>query len=402
MILCCVLAALISYSQGIQFEKDLSWRDVLAKAKSQNKYIFIDAYATWCGPCKAMAAETFPQPAVGDVINANFIAVKVQMDKTNADDEFVKTWSADAATIAKESNITAYPTLLFYSPEGKLVHKTIGYKDASALILEAKNALDPSKQFFTQTEQYNRGELDTAQIKALASQAMQMGEKQLAIKVAQGYIKTIAKKDIYKKDNLVFIGQFLAGSKDPNFMLFLKNAGKVDGVVGKNYAENLVMGIIAKEEIAPYEQQKNPDWDMIEKTVIKKYGPLGAERVAGHRMLYYLNLKDWDNFGKYYKKYFDLAVPHERSFLHINNMSWPVFEHVTDKEVLATAVKTMKYDIEKFDGNDPAAIDTYANLLYKTGNKEEAIKWEEKALQLSNKKEFVDVLQKMKAGEKTW
>lgn len=38
-------------NQGIQFA-DLTWQDALKKAKKENKIIFVDIYATWCGPCK--------------------------------------------------------------------------------------------------------------------------------------------------------------------------------------------------------------------------------------------------------------------------------------------------------------------------------------------------------------
>jgi hypothetical protein len=50
-------------------------------------------------------------------------------------------------------------------------------------------------------------------------------------------------------------------------------------------------------------------------------------------------------------------------------------------------------------------IDTYANILYKLGKKEEAISWEEKAVTLvgeADKKSYQETLDKMKRGEKTW
>jgi thiol:disulfide interchange protein len=47
----------IDTSKGINFENNLSWEQVKEKAKAENKYIFVDCYATWCGPCKAMDKE---------------------------------------------------------------------------------------------------------------------------------------------------------------------------------------------------------------------------------------------------------------------------------------------------------------------------------------------------------
>ncbi|MDG1903455.1 MAG: thioredoxin domain-containing protein, partial [Schleiferiaceae bacterium] len=36
---------------GIKFEQG-NWANTLAKAKAENKIVFVDAYTTWCGPCK--------------------------------------------------------------------------------------------------------------------------------------------------------------------------------------------------------------------------------------------------------------------------------------------------------------------------------------------------------------
>ena len=49
---------LMSNSQGTTtgtyFQTGLSWKEVKAKAEAEHKYIFMDCYATWCGPCKWM------------------------------------------------------------------------------------------------------------------------------------------------------------------------------------------------------------------------------------------------------------------------------------------------------------------------------------------------------------
>src|SRR5687768_17445714 len=82
--------------KGIKFEQGLSWDQIKAKAKAQNKYIFIDSYATWCGPCKAMDQDVYPSEKVGNFFNDKFVSVKVQFDKMEQDTEQVKKWYADA------------------------------------------------------------------------------------------------------------------------------------------------------------------------------------------------------------------------------------------------------------------------------------------------------------------
>ena len=61
-IICFISTA--AQAQGIVFEKG-QWADILKKAADQNKPIFVDAYTTWCGPCKWMAKNTFTDEKVG-------------------------------------------------------------------------------------------------------------------------------------------------------------------------------------------------------------------------------------------------------------------------------------------------------------------------------------------------
>ena len=87
--LLCMLIPIMGVCQrnnyGIQFESDLSWQEVQAKAKAENKFIFMDCYATWCGPCKFMTDSIFTQKDVGRFMNEHFISVAVQVDQTSKD-----------------------------------------------------------------------------------------------------------------------------------------------------------------------------------------------------------------------------------------------------------------------------------------------------------------------------
>jgi len=389
-------------AQGIKFEENLSWTQIKDKAKSENKYILMDTYATWCGPCKQMSAETFPKKEVGDFINEKFISVKVQMDKTKEDNAFVKSWYNDAKMIDETYGGKGYPTLLFFSPSGKIVYSAVGYRDVQGLINVAQTALQSDADYSKALLQFNKGVLDTGEMKALISKAKELKDYNTAFQISDKCISHIKKDDIFSKANLKFIGNNLS-SKSKYFDLFFKNPKKVNSIVEKNYAENMVMGVIYREEIGPYDKMERPDWKSIEKKVVSKYGKLGEERVWGNMLVYYSSKSDWPNFAKYYKLYFDRAIPNERSFIHINNLSWPVFEHITDTSVLNAAIKAMHYDVDKNMRYDVAAIDTYANLLYKVGRKDDAVWWEDLARRLSdNEKVFVETLEKMKAGIPTW
>jgi len=399
-----ILCVAQSFAQGIQFTNKLSWTQIRAKAEAENKFILLDAYTTWCGPCKMMSDSVFPLKVVGDSINPYFVSVKMQMDRTTKDNEFIKSSYADAEEIEKNYRITGYPTILFFSPSGKLVSRALGFRDGASLISEAKKARDPKTQFYTLYEQYQNSKMDTAAMKRLVYVADELGEKVISRKIAENYASFLKDAELFQQKNLMFLGEHLNGSKDKNFEIFFNHPEKVNEIVEiPNYAESIVMNIVSAEEIDPYINDKDINWTAIEQSVRKKYGVLGEERLWARRMLYAMEQKDWINYGKYYKKYFERAIPNNRNSFHLNNMSWLIVEHVNDSQVLMCAINTMEYSIKKFDQENYQAYDTYANLLYKIGRKDDAIAWQTKAsVALPEDKGIATTLEKMKRGDVLW
>lgn len=147
--ICLVLHTLLAGAQemkGIKFEKGLSWSQIKEKAKKENKYIFLDAYTTWCGPCKMMSREIFTEASVGQYFNKNFINVAVQLDITAADDQAVKSWYQDAAALRKLYQLDSYPAYLFFNPQAELVHSIYGAIPVpEEFIRISKEAFNPRK-----------------------------------------------------------------------------------------------------------------------------------------------------------------------------------------------------------------------------------------------------------------
>jgi len=112
---------------GIAF-KHISLEDAKKQAEKTGKLIFIDAYTSWCGPCKRMAATTFKDEKVAKYFNENFISLKIDVEK-----------DADGPEIEKMYKIQAYPTLLFINGKGKLVKNIVGFQEADKLMSIAKS-----------------------------------------------------------------------------------------------------------------------------------------------------------------------------------------------------------------------------------------------------------------------
>ena len=99
-----------------------------------------------------------------------------------------------------------------------------------------------------------------------------------------------------------------------------------------------------------------------------------------------------------------IHITRDRISLRLNQFAWEVFERVSDTKTLQDALHWSTRSLE-LSPNSSYMLDTYANLLYKLGQKKEAVLKEEEALRFANKNEvksFTETLRKMKAGEKTW
>lgn len=110
---------------GIQFFEG-RWKDALAKAKKENKLIFLDAYASWCGPCKLMQARTFPDKKVGEFFNKRFVSVKIDMEK------------GEGPALADRYPLQGYPTLFFMNADGKVIREVLGAHNPDELLAVAR------------------------------------------------------------------------------------------------------------------------------------------------------------------------------------------------------------------------------------------------------------------------
>lgn len=393
----------VAQEKGIHFEHGSTWAAVQAKAKAENKYIFMDCFTTWCGPCKFMSANIFPQEKVGSFMNDKYISVKVQMDQTEKDNEDVKNWYASAKEIEKNYSIRAYPTFLVFAPDGRIVDRQVGGAEADQFIERCTASLNPATQYYTQLDKFKKGQKDTAFLRKLAYLALDKYDQENAADISKLYLSQ--QKDLYTPVNLQFIGKFTQSSKDVGFDMFLHHADKVNKVLGAGKAEDKVMEIVAKEEVYPQLMKKDqsaPDWAGLEKSLTAKYPAIAEELILKTKVQYYSYIKDANNavtnIVAYMKKYGHKADPQA-----LNEYAWTIFEKCNDMQCIEQALEWSKRSFK--DAEIPAFMDTYANLLYKSGKKTDAIAWEEKAMNKAaseERKNYETTLEKMKKGEKYW
>ena len=149
LMLSLLLSSVIAVAQGINFQ-DLTFDQALAKAKEENKLVFIDSYTDWCGPCIMMAKEIFPMKEMGDYFNPKFISVKYNAEK-----------GEDGPAVKKRFGITAYPTFLILDGDGNLIHMFAGGVLGLGFIDKVEESFNPDLAFGNLKQRYETGERNT-------------------------------------------------------------------------------------------------------------------------------------------------------------------------------------------------------------------------------------------------
>lgn len=205
-----------SLAQGIDFFHG-TWEEALELAKKEDKLIFIDAYATWCGPCKRMAKDAFPKKEVGDVYNRYFINVKLDMEK------------GDGLVFRSTYPVSAFPTLYFIGPDGAVVHRQVGAQGAEQLIRLAQFALakvDNSDDYATQFEAGDHNpELVLKYITALNKAGKP------SLKIVNTFLDEQENLDAPETLKIIFEGTTEADSRV--FDLLIKHRSSIESIVGK-------------------------------------------------------------------------------------------------------------------------------------------------------------------------
>lgn len=130
LILTGLLFIVSSLSAQVIFDNG-SFNQVLEKAKKENKKVFVDCYTSWCGPCKMLVNDIFPNKEVGEYMNEKFINFKVDMEK------------GEGLILKKKYNITVFPTLLLLNSDGSEYSRSVGAEsDVNGFIANLEKMLN--------------------------------------------------------------------------------------------------------------------------------------------------------------------------------------------------------------------------------------------------------------------
>jgi len=358
-----LIFSVAGFAQGIEFFHG-SWDEALDLAKKEGKVIFVDAYTTWCGPCKRMAKKTFPDPAVGEYFNAQFVNMKIDMEKP------------EGRKFKAKYPVQAFPTLYFIGPDGETVHKQKGAQDAVNFLKIGKHVI--SKVDFSQdfAKAYEAGDRDPQLIYDYV-QALNKSKKS-SVLIANEYIRS--QEDLTTDFNLNFILEAVTEADSRIFDLLIENKSKIIALNSKEVVEDKIIAACEATVKKAVEFQAE---SLLEEAKVKarKHAPKQAEGFALESDLYYHKAQgNTEEYRKCCKDYAKKQIGNDAKGLHELAVSlYESFQY--DDAAMKDAEKFAKKASE--NGEEIDYYITYAYILKNNGKQELAMKSAESALELA-------------------
>lgn len=337
-------------AQGIDFEHG-TWKEVLAKAQLEEKPIFVDAYTTWCGPCKWMSKEVFSQSPVGKYINSHFIAYKMDMEK------------GEGPAFAKANNVMAYPTLLYFDSQGNLLHKAAGARDAEGLIQLSKDALSPEKQLGGYIARYNEGNRDKAFLKSYLTLLAQSGED--IIKPLQEYWDKTDTEDRHSADMLEMMAMgtgYFSSIDEPLTQYLIEHRKDYETAVGKKKVRSYLWRTYTQEAIQLALLRDKDKAKQLEGQLLDLFPK--ANKDLKHRVRLIQASQKFEGNQKRIQRFYNRYLKFTLDGNDLNDAAWAIYEDAesSDKDLkkgLEYANRAVEY------APDYSTYDTKGALLFK-------------------------------------
>lgn len=348
---------LFSQNRSIQFETK-TFQEIKAIAKSQNKLIFLDAYTSWCGPCKYMAKNIFTNDTVADFYNANFINAKIDMEK------------GEGIELAKKYQVRCYPNLLYINGDGEIVHRVGGMRKTADFIQigqSAKEGKETFKDFSIKIKkEKNNSEFLRNYISYLASTCLPVDS------LVSVYFNIQTNETLFSPENWKMIYKYVNSYTSKEFKFFVENKDKYAQIFTKDSVDSKINDVY-------YSFGRSLIYSKIPKTSELENYISSLEKMSistPKKTALYLRLenaqknKDWKLFSQLLTDS-NIQLIDEKN---INSIAWVVYENVEDEYTLSKTAEKMKNTLKnKTELKFFAEYDTYASLLFKLKKKSEAL-----------------------------
>jgi thiol-disulfide isomerase/thioredoxin len=360
-----------SQMQFTEVKDSTDWKELLQKASENEKLIFLDIYATWCGPCKYIDQNVYPQPEVGDVFNKYYYNVKI-----DGETEF-------GAGLVQKFGLTAYPTMYFLSANEDIITRIVGVREAPELSnlgnTLALNA-EKLKDFYLK---YKDDKLTAEELMEYHTLLTSIEELEKAAEISAQIVPSLSDEDILDPKFKEIILNSPFGFDSKVYKLLKENKAAFE----ENWTDEEIAGLFASiYNVVLTEAIINQDEELVEK-IIHEFLPVYMadspqdikDGAYVTRKLYFANTENWIKFISMVNHEFETNHADDPSFLY--GEAYEVASEYNSSEVaLSAALEWIKKALNMDKSFDNFVMTSYISGM--KGNYDEARRYVAQAAEM--------------------
>ena len=206
--------------------RDLSWKEAIETAKREGKLVFVDFYTDWCGPCKVMSRDVYPQKQVVNFFNAKFVCLKLNAEK-------------EGRELAKRFRVSAYPTFIVVDTDEKVRVELKGSMDADKFIARIEDALNPGCAPDQLAARYAAGDRTPDLVNRYALYLMEQKKEPEGFKVVNDYYASLTDAQRLEPQNSFLFTRYTLDLTDEKASFMVDHRDGFDASVRKTIYDKI-------------------------------------------------------------------------------------------------------------------------------------------------------------------
>ncbi len=336
----------------MEIESKEDWSNALEKAEQEDKLIFLDIYATWCGPCKYLDSNVYPDEKLGEIYNEEYVNAKI-----DGESEFGR-------TLVSKYRLTAYPTMYYLTEDEEIITTVVGVREAGPLGEIGSTVADNFSTLSSFSKRYDNNELSTFELIDYQSLLLEIGQDQKAADVAGKILPGLTEEDIMNPEYKDLIINSPVGLDSKVYKVLAENREEFTEAWSEEEVNDLYSNIYNNSLGQAIQAEDEKMLDRIVNELLPVYISGSPQELASGkyatRKLYLANINDWEGYDSFIRNEYQTNAKGDDSFFY--REAYEIAnDHNRNTEALELATELMQSALEINESVDNLVLMSFLN-----------------------------------------